>query len=184
MDNLLNRGTTPLLVSEDKIKGVTAISDNLDAKYIRSAILEAQDIELREVLGSRLYRKVCALVTSREIYQPSNEIYRALLDESQYFLAYQSAIYLVDNTTFKLGNFGLCRAKDENLENATEQERASQRGRFQKAVDHQRRLLQTWIIENKGALPELSTGKCREIVSHLTTSATCGVFLGGARGKY
>jgi len=44
-----------LLVKPDYIKDRTVIDENVDDKYLNVAILEAQEIHIREILGTALY---------------------------------------------------------------------------------------------------------------------------------
>ena len=56
-----------LLVDETFIKSVTNISDNIRSKLIEPAIFEAQNEDLREVLGDRLLSRLIELVASGDI---------------------------------------------------------------------------------------------------------------------
>ncbi len=47
-----------LFISEDYLKDNTQVSKNVDVKYIREAILWAQDTEIQPILGSTLYDKI------------------------------------------------------------------------------------------------------------------------------
>jgi hypothetical protein len=47
-----------LFISETFLKQNTQVSDNVDVKYIREAILWAQDSEIQTVLGTTLYNKI------------------------------------------------------------------------------------------------------------------------------
>ena len=47
-----------LFISETFLKQNTQVSDNVDVKYIREAILWTQDSEIQTVLGSTLYNRL------------------------------------------------------------------------------------------------------------------------------
>jgi len=53
-----------LFISETFLKQNTQVSDNVDVKYIREAILWAQDSEIQTVLGTTLYNKIQADITA------------------------------------------------------------------------------------------------------------------------
>ena len=94
-----------LLTSEASVKGLTAISDNVESKYLLPAIREAQEIYLREIIGDPLLAKLKWCVDNdafrgsfsteafNESFQAdtgSNQPYKNLLDKIQYYLAYIS----------------------------------------------------------------------------------------------
>ena len=61
-----------LLVDETFVKSVTNISDNIRSKLIEPAIFEAQNEDLRDVLGDRLLNRLIELVASDDIYKQEN----------------------------------------------------------------------------------------------------------------
>lgn len=58
-----------LLTSEEFVKSISNISDNLAGKYMLPAIREAQEINLREILGDALTDKLKKIV---ELGQTNN----------------------------------------------------------------------------------------------------------------
>lgn len=175
--------TEILLTSERTVKSVTSISDNIAGKYIQSSIREAQDIGLRRIVGDPLLRKVKDLVQTGHIDDPGNEAYKEFVDQAQLYLAYQTVTELVEKVTYKVTNFGVARTTDENLEAADVDELAKSKYYWQGKADACCIDLQNWLLDNRAGLPELSDRVCHAIQSNLTSAATCGLFLGGARGK-
>lgn len=175
--------TEILLTSERTVKSVTSISDNIAGKYIQSSIREAQDIGLRRIVGDPLLRKVKDLVHTGHIDDPENAPYKEFIDQAQLYLAYQTVTELVEKVTYKVTNFGVARTTDENLEAADVDELAKSKYYWQGKADACCIDLQNWLLDNRAGLPELSDRVCHAIQSNLTSAATCGLFLGGARGK-
>ena len=175
--------TEILLTSERTVKSVTSISDNIAGKYIQSSIREAQDIGLRRIVGDPLLRKVKDLVRTGHIDDPGNEAYKEFIDQAQLYLAYQTVTELVEKVTYKVTNFGVARTTDKNLEAADVDELAKSKYYWQGKADACCIDLQNWLLDNRAGLPELSDRVCHAIQSNLTSAATCGLFLGGARGK-
>ena len=66
-----------LLISEGKLKAFTDINNNLDTDLIKSAIREAQIIELTRILGEKLYDKIVSDVNAGTI----SGVYKSLLDD-------------------------------------------------------------------------------------------------------
>lgn len=172
-----------LLTSEKFVKETTGISDNVAGKYVLASIREAQEFAFREVVGDKLLGKLKELVSSREIDAPENEAYKRLLDTAQYFLAYSAVVQIVNKVSYKVGNFGVAKSNDENLQVVSQDEIAKQEYYYQSKADAYCNLLQTWLLDNRKTLPELTQNKCNHIKATLHSAASCGIFLGGARGK-
>lgn len=172
-----------LLTSEKFVKSVTNMSDNLDGKYVLPAIREAQEQGLKGILGDCLLAKVKALVKDTTIDDPENGKYKQLLEHCQYYLAYRAIVEVTNKVSYKIGNFGVAKSQDENLQVASAEEIAKMQFYYESKADAHCLDLQNWILDNKESFPELSKCQCNRISSNLYSAASCGVFLGGPRGK-
>lgn len=175
--------TEILLTSETFVKGVTNISDNVAGKYLLPAIREAQEIGLREIVGDCLLDALKTMVADGSIAAEENMPYRRLIDKAQYYLAYRSIVELTYKVSYKVTNFGVAKTTDENLQVATQDEIGKMQYYYQAKADSCCLSLQSWILENKAALPLLDGCSCDRIKANLYSAASCGIFLGGARGK-
>lgn len=171
-----------LLTSEDFVKSCTNVSENLSGKYLKGALHEAQETALREVLGSCLLDRCKALLAAGNGTLPDG-IYKELVDRCQYFLAYTAIADVCMKATYKVTNFGLAKSTDENLQVATMDEIAANQGYYQAKADAECYRLQTWLLENRADLPELDACQCGKINANLYSAASCGIWLGGARGR-
>ena len=86
--------------------------------------------------------------------------------------------------SFKVGNFGVSRSNDENLSGATFDEIGKLQYYYQSKADFCKLELQTWLLDNRALFPELRACDCDKIRANLHSAATCGLWLGGPRGKY
>lgn len=168
-----------LLTSEDFVKSVTNVSDNLSGKYLQSSIREAQNVALRGIIGSCLLDRLTSLGLAGQLAG----WYKDLVDHCQYFLAYTAIAEVVVKASYKVTNFGLAKSADENLSVATQDEIAAQQGYYLSKADSACIGLQKWLLENKEHFPELDACACERIGANLYSAATSGVWLGGARGK-
>ena len=168
-----------LLTSEKFIKEVTNVSDNLSGKYLQSSIREAQEMHLKAILGTALLNKCKTLLSQRQL----TGVYKDLVDECQYYLAYTTLADLAVKASYKITNFGLVKSEDEKLQIASWDEIAKNQEFYQAKADAMCYQLQGWILEHRSDFPELNESKCRQLRSNLYSSASCGIFLGGARGK-
>lgn len=172
-----------LLSSETFIKSVTSISDNLSGKYLLPSLREAQEVGLRGILGDCLLRRLKEMVAAGEADAEGNEAYKDLLDRAQYYLAYRTVVEVADKVSWKVGNFGVSRTTDENLAAASQDDVAKQKYYYQSKADSACLELQRWVLDNRAAFPELRDCDCAAMRSNLRSSASCGIFLGGARGR-
>lgn len=172
-----------LLSSEAFVKSVTSVSDNLSGKYILPSLREAQEIGLRGIIGDCLLTKLKTLVKENTINAEENEQYKELIDRCQYYLAYVTIVEVTNKASFKVGNFGVAKSTDENLQVATQDEIVKMQYYYQSKADACCYDLQNWLIEHRTAFPELNDCDCNRISANLYSAASCGMFLGGVRGK-
>lgn len=168
-----------LLTSENFVKSVTNISDNLAGKYILPSIREAQEQGLKGILGDALLAKVKELFKAQQL----SGKYAELVEHCQYYLAYSAVVEVTNKVSYKIGNFGVAKSTDENLQVANYDEIVKMQYYYQSKVDAHCHDLQNWILDNRSSFPELTENHCRKIQSNLYSSASCGIWLGGARGK-
>lgn len=187
-----------LLTSEATVKELTAISDNVESKYLLPAIREAQDIYLREIIGDALMTKLKWCIENnafRGAFAPAdfnddfasengaNPQYKKLLGKIQYYLAYKTVAELIPKVSFKIANMGLVKTSDDNVQNATYNEIVLQRDYYVSRADYYCLLLQNFLLANRSDYPELTQQKVNEIHATLKSAASCGIWLGGPRGK-
>lgn len=174
-----------LLISPDRVKEITVISDNTDEKYLLSSIREAQTIDFQQIIGQPLYEKLVGLIADEEIDETENADYKNLLDTAQYYLAYSVAEKLVVNTTYKISNIGLNTTSDDNVQIPSVNDVLRLRDEYTHKKDHFCLLLQNYLCEKyqDGKLKELTECNYHKIHSNLYSAASTNLWLGGARGK-
>jgi len=172
-----------LLTSEAFVKSVTNISDNVAGKYILPSIREAQEVGLKGIVGSCLLSTLKQMVKDGTLGDDGNETYLELVQEAQYYLAYKAIVEVAYKVSYKFGNFGVAKSNDENLQVASAEEIDKMRYYYQSKADACCYDLQTWLLQHRADLPELTDACCCRIASNLRSAATCGIWLGGARGR-
>ena len=172
-----------ILTSEKFVKSVTSVSDNIAGKYILPSLREAQEQGLKGILGDALLAKLKGLVASKDIDLESNAAYKNLLDRCQYYLAYTAIVEVTNKVSYKIGNFGVAKSSDENLQVASQDEIGKMQYYYQSKADAHCLDLQNFLLQNRSDYPELTENCCHMIESNLHSAASCGIFLGGARGK-
>lgn len=169
-----------LLTSESFVKSVSSLSDNVYGKYLLPSIREAQETSLRSILGDSLTDR---LKKESQRKDEAEKKYLDLIDKLQYYLAYSSIVELIPKIQFKIVNAGVVKTTDENLQTASYSEIEKMIFYYQSKADSECRKLQQWLLKNHSDYPELSDNDCRSIKANLTSAASCGIWLGGARGK-
>lgn len=172
-----------LLISETFVKEVCSISENIAGQYILPSIREAQDINLRNILGDNLLTKLKQLIASGDISLPENAKYKALADQQRYFLAYSACVGIAQRVTFKVANAGVVKTPDERVEVTDQPDMEKVKSFYQAKADSLAFDLERWVLIRYMDYPELSQFDYLRVRSHLRTAATCGVWLGGPRGK-
>ena len=172
-----------LLSSETFIKSVTNISDNVAGKHILPSLREAQDVGLRGILGDALLAALKGMVGDHSISDEGKEAYKDLLDRAQYYLAWTAVVEVCNRVTYKIGNFGVARSSDENLQPVGPEELGQQQFYYQSKADSCAVDLQNWLLNNRAQFPELNDCQCNAIRANLRSAASCGLFLGGPRGR-
>lgn len=171
-----------LLVSEKFIKDQTDLSDNISSKFLLPAIREAQEINLRSILGDKLLDALKnAALEGLDI--PKNAKWKSLVTNVQYFLTYQTLSNILLLVAVKVDNLGVSRATDDNIEAVDFQDLYSMKGYWQSKADWYAKRLQSYILKNRSLYPELDENDCYSIQSNMYATATCGLWLGGARGS-
>lgn len=170
-----------LLTSEDFVKSMTNISDNLQGSYLGPAIREAQDVDYQAIVGTSLYKKLQELVEEDTINDEANGKYKELLDNSQYFIAYSAIVKIILLASVKLDNFGASQATDDNIKALSLEEVLKLQNIYQSKADFYAKRLQKYLCENEDFFPEL--GNSGDVKPNLYSAASTGLFLGGQRGR-
>ena len=181
--------TEILLSSATFIKSVTNISDNVAGKFLLPSLREAQEVGLRGIVGDCLLAKLKELAATdpdthtRPIDEDENAPYKGLVDRAQYYLAFSTLVDLCNRVTYKVANFGVAKTSDEKAQAADWEDMTRQQFYYQAKADSACRDLQRWLLDNRAAFPELRGCDCDAIQANLRSAASCGLWLGGVRGK-
>ena len=145
------------LISPDDVKAKSQINYNVDDSTVSTAIRDAQNIYLRDIIGDSLLERLQELVVNG-IDEPENAAYLDLLDNyvSEY-LAYEANVQICVPISFKLRNMGVVSDTDTNVQAAQIQgvEYVQDYYRTQ-SIDKANRMID-FIIENKSAFPEINS---------------------------
>lgn len=171
------------ITSESYIKNSTPIFDGIAGKYMESAIREAQEISVKNVIGSRLLARLKELGLAGTLTSDGNELYKELIDRLQPVMAWLVCAKLTRITSAKVTNKGVVRTSDERVDNMTFDEVIKVENSYQAKADFYTFEVQKFLLHNRASFPELTECDCAAIRANLRSSASCGLWLGGVRGK-
>ena len=99
-----------LLLSEKTLKEDSLINDNVDSMYIIPAIQVAQEQALQQLIGSKLYRRICECVEQNTLTAD----YKLLLDNYVIpYLEYKVMSDIQIPLSYKFRNLGMNQTIDE-----------------------------------------------------------------------
>lgn len=103
-----------LLITEQKLKDNSSITDNVDSSELRFSIQQAQQIFIQESLGTNLYEYILDLVKTGDIEDPIKIHYKELLNNFIQPTLISYSFYLaLDNFFIKFVNVGLQQFRSE-----------------------------------------------------------------------
>ena len=103
-----------LLISEETLKQMSLVGDNVDSQFIFPAIELAQEQGLQQIIGSKLLKKLKTLVDDGSINNSTNQKYKELLDEYvSIYLAYQVMAEIQIPLSYKMRNSGIIQTTDD-----------------------------------------------------------------------
>lgn len=173
-----------LLISEDRVRTDSEISENIWGKSLLPAIKTAQNVYLQEFIGTCLLNKLQDLVQDGSITGETNVNYKKLLDDFiQPYMVERVVADLIPVVGSKIANLGVFKSTDEYASSvsADEVDRLMQR-HIDLANTYAKRM-QAYLKANRVEFPELDTCGCGYVKPCLDSSADNGLWLGGARGK-
>lgn len=172
------------LINPTAIKDITNLSDNLSDKYIRSALREAQDIGLNQVLGTRLLERLYTLVSTGGIINTENAKYKKLLDSHiSYYLAYETITNVVVIASVKIDNAGAVTSDAEKTNGLELKDIFKIESYYRQKADFYKSRLQAYLRMEHDNFPELEYGDAYNTLAEIESAYTSTIFLGGKRGK-
>lgn len=151
-----------LLVSETTLKQQTVINDNVDNCYIMPSIVKAQDIGLQPLIGSVLYRKLCAIVRGDE--EGGSQYYNLLDEYITPYLCNKVAEEIQWALFAKIRNNGIVTSQDNQTQQLSISDCEYLRKKYQYDADFYGRRLTDYLHANTNLFPEyLQRETCADI---------------------
>lgn len=169
-----------LFISENYLRTNFQISENLQSQFILPAIRNAQYIKYQAIVGECLYKRLVDDIINKSL----TDDYKELLEHSKLFIAYSAMVELCVISNIKINNIGLNITSDDRVQTLQVTDMFRIKDYLQHQADFYCKDLQNYLLNNKNKFAELGCCQCNKIYKNLYSAASCGVNLGGARGKY
>lgn len=180
----MNDYTNVLLTSENRIKSISPLSDNIAGKYLLPTIKVVQDVQLRTTIGSCLLTALQQMIAEGTINDGEHEVYKDLLDNYiQPYMAHQVLSEIVEFVANKIVNAGVMQMSDEHQNNSYRPDKNDLKLTYLRHADSYKRLMQEFLLENSSLIPELTDCECKRIRENLHTAYSGGIWLGYTRGR-
>ena len=146
-----------LLINKFTISQIAPISKNLSEKELNPAIISAQERDLQQLIGTSLYRSICAKVSSGDILDPEFVHYKDLLDNYiSVYLVYAVLADLQMPISYKERNKGTVQLSDERIEPASLSELQYLKNYYKSIADFFGSRISKQIKDHKSFFPEYS----------------------------
>lgn len=145
------------LISTQNLKDSSIINNNVDDSLLHNAILEAQEIELQQILGTRLYKYIIGLVEDGTISLPINSEYKQLLDEyCTKVVVYAAMLRAIPYIHYKVMNKGVQTQNSENSSTTSISEMEFIMDKIKNDLEFFSTRLSTYLLANREKFPEYS----------------------------
>lgn len=158
-----------ILIDPDVIRAETSLDFNTSGSFLLPAIVEAQAIDLEEVIGSCLLSALKQRVSDNEV----EDQYKVLLEEYIHpFLKYAVLARIVVPITYKMANIGVVTTSDSEVHNISYADVALIKEYYIKERDVFKRRLQRYLCSHRSEFVELRDCSCNGEAPHLESSAS------------
>lgn len=167
-----------LFISENRIKESTAINGNVDVDYILPYIKIAQKKYMETKLGTTLYEKLTALITSGDVGLPINANYKILLNEYISDSLVQWGFYeCIPFLRYKVQNGNIYQKTSETGEKLSREEAQDLREEVRNTAEFYTERMISYLCNNTTLFPEYCTGNTGSDISPDTNSFYNGMNL-------
>lgn len=167
------------LVPAQAVKDNTPMNTNVDDSLINTAIIDAQQINIQQCLGTVLYKKILTLVEDGTISASENEAYKTLLDDYiQPAIVAWSYVYAIPTIHTKIMNVGVVNQSSENSNSADLKSTEFVLNDARNKAEFYSELLTRFLITNcKEHYPEYLQNKKFDEQRPTLHQYTCGIVL-------
>lgn len=165
------------LITTDELKQDGFINGNLDNEYLYSAIDEAQDIFLREIIGDSLY----VTLQNKVLEENIEGVYQTLLDSYiKIFLKYKVLALLCVPLNFKIRNIGIAQQFGNEVNTTSLDDTKYLQNYYETKADFYANRLTKFLQTN--TIPEYSYS-CNQITEPNENHPVSSIYLGNGKRR-
>lgn len=139
-----------LFISENYIKENTLIDGNVDAKYIKITIADAQRLHILPILGTGLYNEISGQITAGTLTALNRTLLRDYIQDAlKYWVVYEG----IDLFTYKVTNKSIVKKDSDNSESISESEGIRLMDRNRDKAEYFSERITKYLIENETDYP-------------------------------
>lgn len=168
-----------LFISEETLKEMSSINENVDSKYLTNIIIDCQDIYIHPIIGSGIYNELKSQIKAGTITDAGNARNKTLLDEYIIpaliaWVKYESPIEL----NYKLTNKNVSSKDSENSQPAADKTIEKLMDRFKDKAEWRSERITRYLMENRSLFPLFDNpGTGYDTIRPRKNNFTCGMFL-------
>lgn len=165
-----------LFITEQHIKELSIIDENIDAKLIQNAIREAEDMHIHPILGTALFNELKTQINAGSVSSANDTL---LADYIKWSLIYWTMYEGVDIFTYKIRNKGIYKQTSENSTPIDLEETKRLMDNFLNKAEWYSQRLTNYLLENQATFPLYNNaGSGIDTIYPTTNNYTSGWFLG------
>ena len=165
------------LITVEELKQDGFINQNLENEYLYSAIDEAQDIFLREIIGDSLYETLQNKLSEANI----DGVYQTLLDTYvKIYLKYKVLALLCVPLNFKIRNIGIAQQFSNEVNTTSLEDTKYIQNYYEGKADFYANRLTKFLQTND--IPEYKCS-CNQITEPNNNHPVCSIYLGNSKKR-
>lgn len=156
--------TNTQIISITEFKKHSVVNFNVEDAILNAALMDAQDIRLKEVIGSKLYAKILSLVEANTLDNPANIVYANLFyDYIADVIIRWAIVEVVFYTNTKIRNTGNVKLNSEQSATADDANFNSMTSTYKDKAEFYSEQLRKHIQYNINDYPESQQSTCEDI---------------------
>ncbi len=169
-----------LMISEQSFKDFTIASNNIDMKNVTQVIKMTQDRYIHPIVGTALYNKILTLIDNNGISDPSNSIYKLLLDSYITDTLFNYVLgELPMSMQYKYVNKGVVKRTSENIQEPTFAELQSISEYYKGYAEWYAERTINYLVANCTQYPEyMNAGSDVSTIHPVSNQYRCAINLG------
>lgn len=141
--------TEALFISTSLIKEGTNVDENVDEKIIREAIIAAQDMHIKQIIGSGLFDQLQTQIIAGSVTAANQTLLDEIKKPLKWWAVYEGA-YMFQ---FKLMNKGIVKRESDSSTTIERVDLVAVMDSVLNRAQNYSKALQLWLLENENTYP-------------------------------